>query len=67
MVYALSTSTAQHVAIVSSYTAGDAGPNVINGDWWVNGNGSVYAETDQSEVVSDGTAYPILGYATPLS
>jgi len=67
VVYALSTSTAQHVAIVSSYTAGDAGPNVVNGDWWVSGNGSVYAESDQSEVTSDGTAYPILGYATPLS
>jgi hypothetical protein len=53
---------ADHVAIVTSYTSGDAGPNVVNGDWWVSGNGGVVAASDQTTATgSDG----ISGYVTP--
>jgi hypothetical protein len=53
---------ADHVAIVTSYTPGEAGPNVVNGDWWVSGNGAVVAANDQTTATgSDG----ISGYVTP--
>jgi hypothetical protein len=53
---------ADHVAIVTSYTSGAAGPNVVNGDWWVSGNGGVVAASDQTTATgSDG----ISGYVTP--
>jgi hypothetical protein len=53
---------ADHVAIVTSFTSGNAGPNVVNGDWWVNGNGGVVAAADQTTATgSDG----ISGYVTP--
>ena len=55
-------SYADHVAIVTSFTAGDAGPNVVNGDWWSTGNGEVIAANDQTTATgSDG----ISGYVTP--
>jgi hypothetical protein len=53
---------ADHVAIVTSYTSGDAGPNVVNGDWWVNGNGGVVAATDQTTATGSDS---ISGYVTP--
>jgi CHAP domain len=68
VVYALNDSYAAHAAVVASYTPGDAGPNVVNGDWWSfddGANGGVASGTDQSDVVSDSTTYPILGYASP--
>jgi hypothetical protein len=53
---------ADHVAIVTSYTPGEAGPNVVNGDWWSSGNGGVVAANDQTTATgSDG----ISGYVTP--
>jgi hypothetical protein len=53
---------ADHVAIVTSHTAGEAGPNVVNGDWWVSGNGGVVAATDQTTATgTDGVS----GYASP--
>jgi alkylation response protein AidB-like acyl-CoA dehydrogenase len=53
---------ADHVAIVTSYTSGDAGPNVVNGDWWVSGNGGVVAASDQTTATGrDG----ISGYVSP--
>jgi hypothetical protein len=54
--------SADHAAIVTSYTSGDAGPNVVNGDWWVNGNGAVVAATDQTTATGTDT---ISGYVTP--
>jgi hypothetical protein len=68
VVYAQDTSYAQHAAVVTSYTPGDAGPNVVDGDWWSfdgGSNGGVAAATDQSIVVANGVTYPILGYASP--
>jgi hypothetical protein len=54
--------SADHVAIVTSYTPGDAGPNVVNGDWWSGGNGGVVAASDQTTATgTDG----ISGYASP--
>ena len=53
---------ADHVAIVTSYTSGAAGPNVVNGDWWSSGNGGVVAASDQTTATgSDG----ISGYVSP--
>jgi hypothetical protein len=53
---------ADHVAIVTSYTPGAAGPNVVNGDWWSSSNGGVVAASDETTATgSDG----ISGYTTP--
>jgi hypothetical protein len=64
VVYGLNSAgtSADHVAIVSSYTSGDAGPNVVNGDWWVSGNGGVVAASDQTTATGSDS---ISGYATP--
>jgi hypothetical protein len=64
VVYGLNSAgtSADHVAIVTSYTSGAAGPNVVNGDWWSSGNGGVVAASDQTTATgSDG----ISGYASP--
>jgi hypothetical protein len=53
---------ADHVAIVTSYTSGQAGPDVVNGDWWVSGNGSVVAAADQTTATGSDS---ISGYVTP--
>jgi hypothetical protein len=53
---------ADHVAIVTSFTPGDAGPNVVNGDWWVSGNGGVVAASDQTTATGSDS---ISGYVTP--
>ncbi len=55
--------SADHVAIVTSYTAGDAGPNVVNGDFGLSsGDDGVKAGTDQTTATgSDG----ISGYVSP--
>jgi len=54
---------ADHVAIVTSYTPGDAGPNVVNGDWWSSGtNGAVVAASDETSANGTDT---ISGYASP--
>ena len=54
--------TADHVAIVTSYTPGDAGPNVVNGDWWSSGNGAAVAASDQTTATGSDS---ISGYASP--
>jgi hypothetical protein len=59
-----STGVADHVAIVTSQTSGDAGPNVVNGDWWVNGNGGVVAANDETTVTGSDA---ISGYVSPAS
>jgi uncharacterized protein with FMN-binding domain len=64
VVYGLNSAgtSADHAAIVTGFTPGDAGPNVVNGDWWSSGNGAVVAATDQTTATgSDG----ISGYASP--
>jgi hypothetical protein len=54
--------TADHVAIVTSYTAGDAGPNVVNGDWFSTGNSGVRAQADETTAANNDT---ISGYVSP--
>jgi hypothetical protein len=57
--------TAKHVAVVTSYTAGDRGPNVVNGDGSRTGFSVVESWNDQwhSDVNDDGG--PIAGYVSP--
>ncbi|MEZ0112556.1 hypothetical protein ABH920_006578 [Catenulispora sp. EB89] len=59
-VYGLDSSgtSAAHVAVVTSYTAGDAGPNVVNGDY----NDRVRAGTDQT---TNGEGAGLSGYTSP--
>jgi CHAP domain len=58
---------AQHVAVVTGYTPGDKGPNVINGD----GNHKAFSdvESEDNEFVADGSGTasgaPLSGYVTP--
>jgi hypothetical protein len=55
--------SADHVAIVVSYTPGDAGPNVVNGDFGLSsGDDGVHSGSDQTTATgSDG----ISGYVSP--
>ena len=65
VVYGLNSAgtSADHVAIVVSYTAGDAGPNVVNGDFGhSSGDDGVHSASDQT--TSDGSD-GISGYTTP--
>jgi hypothetical protein len=62
-VYGLNTphdTSADHVAIVIGGTA--RGPNVVDGDWWLGGNGHVVAATDQT--TATGTDR-LSGYVSP--
>jgi CHAP domain len=60
VVYGLNSggTSAAHVAIVTGYTAGDAGPNVVNGDF----NYKVEAGTDQT---TNGDGAALSGYTSP--
>jgi hypothetical protein len=53
---------ADHVAIVTNVAPGNAGPDVVNGDWWSSNNGGVVAVSDQTS--SDGVD-TLSGYASP--
>jgi hypothetical protein len=53
---------ADHVAIVTNVAPGNAGPDVVNGDWWSSNNGGVVAETN--ETTATGTD-SLSGYASP--
>jgi hypothetical protein len=59
---------AQHVAVVTSYTPGDRGPNVVNGDG--DHRGFSVVETGQDEVVADiadNSGARLSGYVSPVS
>ena len=59
---------AQHVAVVTSYTAGDRGPNVVNGDG--DHHGFSVVETGRDEVVADiahSSGARLSGYVSPLA
>jgi hypothetical protein len=59
---------AQHVAIVTSFTPGDRGPNVVNGDG--DHTGFSVVETGQDEVVADipnGSVAHLSGYVSPVT
>jgi len=53
---------ADHVAVVTNFAPGNAGPDVVNGDWWSSSNGGVVAATDQ--VTANGSD-TLSGYASP--
>ncbi|HXQ61715.1 MAG TPA: CHAP domain-containing protein [Acidimicrobiales bacterium] len=59
---------AQHVAIVTSVTPGDLGPNVVNGDG--DHHGFSVVETGQDQLVADipdGSAAHLSGYVSPVT
>ncbi|HUN32825.1 MAG TPA: CHAP domain-containing protein [Trebonia sp.] len=65
VIYGLNSSGsyADHVAIVTSYTPGDAGPNAVNGDWGTGtGNQGVIAASDET---TDTGTDSISGYVSP--
>jgi hypothetical protein len=68
-VYGLNPTTlvAAHVAIVTSYTRGDRGPDVINGDGDRTGFSVVETGTDQYRAsdVPGGHGAPLSGYTSP--
>lgn len=68
-VYGLDTSTlvAQHVAIVTSYTPGDRGPNVINGDGMRTAFSIVETGTNQYQADIHGRGGALAGYASPIA
>jgi hypothetical protein len=58
---------AQHVAVVTGYTPGDKGPNVVNGDG--DRTGFSVVETGEDQVVADipdGSAAHLSGYVSPV-
>jgi hypothetical protein len=68
-VYGLNVSdlVAQHVAIVTGYTTGDKGPNVINGDGDRTAFSIVEAATDQTVAVTSAGSAPLSGYVSPIA
>jgi hypothetical protein len=68
-VYGLDTATmsAAHVAVVTGYTAGDRGPDVVNGDGDRTGFSVVEAGTDQYQADTHGGGEPLSGYVSPSS
>jgi len=67
-VYGLNTTTmvAAHVAIVTSFTPGDKGPNVVNGDGDRTGFSVVETGTDQYDADTHG-GEPLSGYVSPTA
>jgi hypothetical protein len=60
------TVTADHVAIVTSITSGDAGPNVVNGDGDRTGFSVVETGNDQLYADTGTRGARISGYVSPL-
>lgn len=60
------TGTAAHVAVVTGYTSGTRGPDVVNGDGDRTGYSVVETGTDQYKADTPGTASPLSGYASPI-
>jgi hypothetical protein len=59
---------AQHVAVVTSYTPGDRGPNVVNGDGDRTGFSVVEAGTDEVVAdIPDGSGARLSGYVSPVA
>jgi hypothetical protein len=68
-VYGLDTATlvAAHVAVVISYTPGNRGPNVVNGDGDRTGFSVVEAGTDQYQADTHGGGEQLSGYVSPTA
>jgi len=61
----LGTSSAQHVAVVTSFTPGSRGPNVVNGDGERTGFSVVERGTDQYQADLTGNGAELAGYVSP--
>jgi hypothetical protein len=61
----LAAGQAQHVAIVTSYTPGARGPNVVNGDGERTGFSVVETGTDQYKADLTGGGGELAGYVSP--
>ncbi len=59
--------TAVHVAVVTSVTPGDAGPNVVNGDGDRTGSSVVETGTDQVYADTHSRGARISGYVSPTT
>ncbi|MGH9091666.1 MAG: CHAP domain-containing protein [Acidimicrobiales bacterium] len=68
-VYGLDTTTvvAAHVAVVTGYTAGNRGPDVVNGDGDHTGFSAVEVGTDQYQADTTGGGEPLSGYVAPTA
>ncbi len=62
----VTTRTADHVAVVTGYTGGARGPDVVNGDGDHTGFSVVEAGTDQYKADTPGANAPLAGYASPI-
>lgn len=62
----VTTGTASHVAVVTSYTSGAKGPNAVNGDGDTTGFSVVEARTDEYRADVPGRAGALSGYASPI-
>lgn len=60
------TNTAVHVAVVTGYTPGTQGPDVVNGDGDRTGFSVVEAGTDEYKADAPGGPAPLSGYASPI-
>lgn len=60
------TSIADHVAIVTGYDPGAAGPDVVNGDGDHTGFSVVEADSDQVDADTHGGGEPLSGYVSPI-
>jgi len=58
---------AQHVAVVTSYAAGAAGPNVVNGDGDLFSFSEVDADTDVFRSITSAGSSPLSGYVSPTT
>jgi hypothetical protein len=61
----LASSQAQHVAVVTSYSPGARGPNVVNGDGERTGFSVVETGTDQYKADLTGDGGQLAGYVSP--
>lgn len=61
----LATMQAQHVAVVTGYTPGAKGPNVVNGDGERTGFSVVETGTDQYKADLTGNGGLLAGYVSP--
>jgi CHAP domain len=68
-VYGLNPTTdvADHVAIVTGFTSGDRGPDVVNGDGDRTAFSAVETGTDQFKADAPGVPAPLSGYASPIA
>ena len=61
----LATDSAEHVAVVTSYSPGSRGPNVVNGDGERTGFSVVETGTDQYKADLTGDGGQLAGYVSP--